>query len=201
VQVINSTISGNVSTNGSNGDISVGSGGVATLTNVTVAGNTRGITVFSGGSLTIRNSIVANSGSANCTGTIQSGDFNLDSGTTCGFNKPHDLSNMNPLLDALQVNAPGTTATQALLPGSPAIDAGGSSANGCPVTDQRGVSRPRGLACDIGAFEVIPVIYPAPSARDAGMPPDPSTNPQPPVRNQPVVPPSSPVLPMPPSRP
>jgi CSLREA domain-containing protein len=37
--------------------------------------------------------------------------------------------------------------------GSPAIDHGGTSAT-CPATDQRGVSRPQGPACDIGAVEV-----------------------------------------------
>jgi CSLREA domain-containing protein len=38
--------------------------------------------------------------------------------------------------------------------GSPAIDHGGTRATGCPATDQRGVSRPQGPACDIGAVEV-----------------------------------------------
>ncbi len=37
----------------------------------------------------------------------------------------------------------------------PAIDHGGTSANGCPPTDQRGVTRPQGPACDIGAFEFV----------------------------------------------
>jgi hypothetical protein len=46
----------------------------------------------------------------------------------------------------------GPTQTHALLPSSPAIDAGDN--NGCPPTDQRGVARPSGLACDIGAYEV-----------------------------------------------
>jgi len=38
-----------------------------------------------------------------------------------------------------------------LLPGSPAIDAGDSAY--CPATDQRGIARPQGAGCDIGAFE------------------------------------------------
>ena len=42
----------------------------------------------------------------------------------------------------------------ALLPGSPAIDAGDDSL--CPGTDQRGVPRPIGAHCDIGAFESVP---------------------------------------------
>jgi hypothetical protein len=39
----------------------------------------------------------------------------------------------------------------ALLPGSPAIDAGDDLT--CPPADQRGVRRPQGAHCDIGAFE------------------------------------------------
>ncbi len=41
--------------------------------------------------------------------------------------------------------------THALLPGSPAIDAGDEF---CPPTDQRGFDRPQGVGCDIGAYEV-----------------------------------------------
>jgi hypothetical protein len=41
----------------------------------------------------------------------------------------------------------------ALLPGSPAIDAGSTA--GAPATDQRGVARPQGPGLDIGAFEYL----------------------------------------------
>jgi hypothetical protein len=44
----------------------------------------------------------------------------------------------------------------ALLPGSPAIDAGNTSL--APATDQRGVPRPFSLAADIGAFEFWPTL-------------------------------------------
>jgi hypothetical protein len=47
-------------------------------------------------------------------------------------------------------NNGGSTPTHALLEGSPAADGAGP---GCPATDQRGISRPQGLRCDIGAFE------------------------------------------------
>src|SRR5205807_448957 len=47
----------------------------------------------------------------------------------------------------------GPTKTQALLPSSPAIDRGGTGTNGCPTVDQRGMRRPQGRACDIGAYE------------------------------------------------
>jgi hypothetical protein len=63
------------------------------------------------------------------------------------------LLTSDPLLGPLQNNG-GLTQTMALLPGSPAIDAG-DDAN-CPATDQRGVTRPQGSHCDIGAYEFVP---------------------------------------------
>lgn len=52
-------------------------------------------------------------------------------------------------------NHGGPTRTHALLFGSPAVDAGTcADASGLPLaTDQRGVARPQGAACDIGAYE------------------------------------------------
>ena len=61
----------------------------------------------------------------------------------------------------------GSTWTHALLPGSPAIDAGDDAA--CPSTDQRDVARPQGLHCDIGAYEfVADTRYVATTGVDAG---------------------------------
>ena len=57
---------------------------------------------------------------------------------------------VDPRLGPLQNNG-GPTWTHALLPGSPAINAGGA-ADGTP-RDQRGVARPQGTASDIGAYE------------------------------------------------
>ena len=72
---------------------------------------------------------------------------------TSGFGNANcnNVINSNPLLGALGSNG-GFTETQ--IPGnnSPAIDAGDN--NYCPGEDQRGESRPKGLACDIGAVEV-----------------------------------------------
>jgi hypothetical protein len=65
---------------------------------------------------------------------------------------------INPLLGPLQDNG-GPTQTMALLPGSPAIDAGDINAPNLPATDQRGPGFPRthGGTVDIGAFETQPI--------------------------------------------
>ena len=58
----------------------------------------------------------------------------------------------NPKLSPLADNG-GSTKTVALGPGSAARDKVPASRAGCPGIDQRGVHRPQGKACDIGAFE------------------------------------------------
>jgi hypothetical protein len=58
---------------------------------------------------------------------------------------------LDPKLGPLANNG-GPTFTQALQDGSPAVDAGAD--DDCSGTDQRGVPRPRGPHCDIGAFEL-----------------------------------------------
>jgi hypothetical protein len=71
---------------------------------------------------------------------------------TCGL-----IGGSDPLLGPLQNNG-GPTKTHALLPGSPAIDAGNDAVCAAdPVNglDQRGVARPQGASCDIGAYEAI----------------------------------------------
>ena len=60
-------------------------------------------------------------------------------------------SPIDPRLGPLQDNG-GPTWTMALLPGSPAIEAGVAVPG--VIADQRGVSRPQGRAVDIGAFEL-----------------------------------------------
>ena len=87
---------------------------------------------------------------------------NNDSDQSCfgGLGGPGDLVGVNPLLSNPANNGgpaaggPGdteTVQTDAEQSNSPLIDAGNNS--GCPSVDERGVSRPQGAACDIGAFE------------------------------------------------
>ncbi len=107
------------------------------------------------GKMTLQNTIVAgNTSSAGESGChvqdqiILSLGHNLSSDGTCFLTAPGDRPNTNPKLGALADNG-GPTATQALLRGSPAIDA----AVGCPRHDQRGAPRSAGKSCDIGAYE------------------------------------------------
>jgi len=60
------------------------------------------------------------------------------------------VSGTDPLLGKLQYNG-GFTPTLMIGGGSPAIDGGDGGL--CPATDQRGVARPQGAGCDIGAVE------------------------------------------------
>lgn len=153
--VTNSTISGNTAAGrgGSvGGGIIVRPGAVATITSSTFSGNSgqQGADLETESSgLTITDTIMA----SGCLleATITDGGHNLETGSSCGFTASTDLQNTNPQLGALGNNG-GPTPTQALAPGSPAVDAGGT----CPAadggTDQR--SLPRFTPCDIGAYEV-----------------------------------------------
>jgi len=67
-------------------------------------------------------------------------------GSTCT-----NIITTNPNLGALLLNTPGLTQTMAIGVGSSAIDTGNNTT--CAATDQRGITRPQGPACDIGAYE------------------------------------------------
>jgi predicted outer membrane repeat protein len=159
--VSNSTFSGNgpySSARGSRGGgIANLHGGTVTLTNSTFSGNSGeyGGGIYNGDSpyntVTLLNTIVANSlAGGNCYGTITDGGGNLSfPDATCpGINA-------DPLLGPLRDNG-GPTWTMALAPSSAAIDAADDATCAAdPVNnrDQRGVVRPQGVHCDIGAFE------------------------------------------------
>ena len=158
--VANSTFSGNTADHGSGGGIftgSYGDAGVSTITNSTFSGNAasaaNGI-FLNTGTATLKNTIVANRQSgSNCHGAINDGGGNLSyPDATCpGING-------NPLLSPLQDNG-GPTTTMALGRGSAAIDAGINAICAAePVSnlDQRGIVRPQGSHCDIGAVEQEP---------------------------------------------
>ena len=156
--LINCTISGNFASDGGGG---MDNSGILELVNCTFTENEAplGSGIYNyGDQVTLDNTIVAgNLSSDNCEGVITSLGYNLDSDGTCITNGVNnDITDVSPGLAVLQDNS-GPTHTHALLPGSPAIDAGDCS-DGTITTDQRGVSRPQGAGCDIGAFELITII-------------------------------------------
>lgn len=121
---------------------------------------------FSGpGGIVVKNSILASPTQGlggDCfgiaPGVLTSLGNNITSDTSCpGLTGGGDLTGSDPLLGPLADHG-GPTHTHATLSGSPAIDAVPvaecADVAGVPIaTDQRGVARPQGAACDIGAYE------------------------------------------------
>ncbi|MFL5798974.1 MAG: choice-of-anchor Q domain-containing protein [Actinomycetota bacterium] len=175
-RITNSTIANNlvrVVSDQATGDVGGSGGGLEVvansllLLNTTVARNVvegvantktlAGGGLFVGaGTTTLKATILGSNttpGSPNCSGSVESQGNNV-LGTTngCQFSsKPSDKLNVNPKLGVLANNG-GPTLTLALLDGSLALDRIPSTA--CAVSvDQRGVHRPQGPKCDVGAFE------------------------------------------------
>ena len=98
----------------------------------------------------LRNSIVASNFGGNCSGTVGDGGRNIAFGDASCPGAQAD-----PKLGPLQDNG-GPTATHSIPADSPALDAVPDAGSECAPTDQRGVARPYGSACDIGAFELSP---------------------------------------------
>jgi hypothetical protein len=128
--------------------------------------------IFNAGAatLTLNNTIVADNTLGDVVGDLSASSSNNLIGDGTGMTGISDgtqgnqvgtaANPINPLLGTLQDNG-GPTQTLALLPGSPAIDAGSNAlavdANNNPLTtDQRGVARVVNGIVDIGAFESRP---------------------------------------------
>jgi chitodextrinase len=162
LNISDSTFNGN--TGGTNGGGAIINFGPTTVTQTTIAGNSSpygaNILNYTGFTLTISMSIVANGqgGGSNCGGgqPVTDAGYNIDTGASCGFSAAsHSMSNTNPQLGPLGNNG-GPTQTMALPSGSPAVDAIPAATPGCTgTTDQRGITRPQGAGCDIGAYELV----------------------------------------------
>ena len=175
--ILNSTINGNIA--GTAGGGVYQNGGTTLLNNVTDAANVADINangsgdgggVFTAaGAFNVANTIIANNqdmsptaASPDCAGTLTSQGYNLiqsTAGCTISGTTTGDVLGQDPQLGPLQLNG-GTTPTQALGAYSPAVEAGnpatpGSGGSACLATDQRGITRPQGLTCDIGAYEQV----------------------------------------------
>ena len=179
LDVINSTITGNI-TNNYGGGLLVYNGSKVSLLHSTISGNIANhnyeTEAWGGGAgiymddstVTLQNCIVA--GNTDLTepsehpkwpdfyGEVTSLGGNLigdDTGSTGWLARDMvgtSAAPIDPLLGLLDVYAPGKTPTFPLLAGSPAIDS--VVCIGSVTTDQRGVKRPQGIACDSGAFEL-----------------------------------------------
>lgn len=160
--VANSTFSGN--TSGGGGAIFE----VDTVINSTLYGNSArfGNNFGIGGGIqdvippfNLANTILANNTGGDCAPdtAVNPSGVNLVQDGSCGAGSdPVHFIIADPNLGPLADNG-GPTQTHALLPGSPAIDTGDNSICAAPPVnnlDQRGVARPQGVYCDIGAFEL-----------------------------------------------
>ncbi len=117
------------------------------------------------GTATIQNSLLASNSGGNCGGvTINDAGHNLSFGdASC----PLTFTTGDPNLGPLQDNG-GPAETISLGPDSAAIDQIPATGAGCPATDERGVTRPSGSACDIGAYEVAPPTAQTDAATEIG---------------------------------
>ena len=163
--VVNSTIAGNTATD-SGGGIQANS---VSLENVTLARNRGGPSgggnLYLQGAESLHDTLIVGGTLTGATGTencfIQGQvveSHNLEDRNQCGFHGTGDQVNVAaPHVGTLKDNG-GPLPTMALLPGSAAIN--GGDPGGCTdadanplTTDERGVPRPQGPRCDIGAFE------------------------------------------------
>ena len=171
--IANSTFSNNSANYGGG---MVNNSGTAAIYNSTFSGNTASVrggalTTYDGGVnpsiVAIYNSILANSSpSEDCFNWVSNGTLNGNNNiietTAIGAFSCSSItaSTADPMLGSLA----GSPAYFPLKTDSPAIDAGDDTiCEAAPVSnkDQRGVTRPGGLHCDIGAFEKnYPIFLP-----------------------------------------
>jgi hypothetical protein len=153
ISIINSTITGNTASSGGGIDNGSSNAGTVILSNSIVVGNVGG-GQYSG---------------HDCKGEIISEGYNIignrgkwnGSGYACTVDQTNGdiLGDYDhPIIPSdLQLGALSDQGDNAwvvpLQYGSQAIDAGNPIPSTCPVSDQRGLIRPQGIRCDIGAYE------------------------------------------------
>ena len=164
--ITNSTITGNSALHG--GGVA-GGGNIAHTTFSNNSANRDGGALYLTSSLELGNTILKAGTSGvnifNNGGSLITHGYNVCSDNGSGFlNGPGDQINTDPILGPLQNNG-GPTLTHALLPGSPAIDAGDPNFTPPPDYDQRGPGFVRVFngRIDVGSFEVQPTPTPTPT--------------------------------------
>ena len=164
--ITNSTITGNSALHG--GGLA-GGGNIAHTTFSNNSASQDGGAIYLTSSLELGNTILKAGASGvnifNNSGSLITHGYNVCSDNGSGFlNGPGDQINTDPILGPLQNNG-GPTLTHALLPGSPAIDAGDPNFTPPPDYDQRGPGFVRVFngRIDVGSFEVQPTPTPTPT--------------------------------------
>lgn len=176
LSVVNSTLSDNHTTD-AGGAILNADNSTASIINSTLSDNSAasGGGLFTSGTLvTLDNTIIANSlGGGDCvrlSGALDASHSLIEGGLSCVNGTNTNNLTGDPNLGPLQDNG-GPTFTHALLAGSPAINQGDNTVCVDPATvnnlDQRGITRPQGAACDIGAFELVDATPPTASPTQA----------------------------------
>lgn len=148
VTLTNSTVSGNSASNAGGGLYAYGSTATLSMTNTIVSGNTATHHVDLDLYLASLDANYSVLGTALDKSPYDNSAY-------------HNIFTDNPQLSALNDNG-GPTLTMALMSGSPAIDAGADTVCAAPPVndvDQRGITRPLGAHCDIGAYELVDDIF------------------------------------------
>lgn len=155
-------------------------GGTVILANDTLSGNIRGSLETDVGATTeVVNTIIGagfsdggvnyscvaaghstNAGTTTANAVTTDLGNNIDEDGHCNLTQTGDISNVDAKLVPIADNG-GPMRTQALLAGSPAIDAADDGQ--CSAVDERGTLRPQGAQCDIGAFEAVKIGQPTAS--------------------------------------
>ncbi len=128
-----------------------------TLTHVTVAGNASkkagaSALLAANGKMVLRNSLILtpSDGSVLCSGSFESGGYNVVGDNSCGLTGPGDLNNASGEAVRQLADNGGQTLTAAVFDGGVAV--GHVPAANCLPTDQRLFERV-GDTCDAGAYE------------------------------------------------
>ncbi|MGQ0620999.1 MAG: choice-of-anchor Q domain-containing protein [Panacagrimonas sp.] len=151
VTLSNSTVSGNSA--GDQGGGLFSSNDTVTLTHSTVSGNTSGgaSEMYEVNStLTLNRNLFGHSGRSN--GSAFYGFTPGPTDINATSDGPGGGTALTAILNPTLANNGGPTRTHALVFGSPAVDAIAYADCTLP-SDQRGIARPQGTGCDIGAFE------------------------------------------------
>jgi predicted outer membrane repeat protein len=171
--ITNSTITANSALRG--GGVA-GGGNIAHITFSNNSASRDGGALYLTSSLELGNTILKAGASGanifNNGGSLITHGYNVCSDNGSGLlNGPGDQINTDPMLGPLQDNG-GPTFTHALLPGSPAIDAGDPNFTPPPYYDQRGPVfwRIRNGRIDVGSFEVQVGTTPSPTPSPTASP-------------------------------